>query len=204
MALGCSGGSRTDAADSLVVDSLAPDSATVVPRGTGRQTGRDSLIMPQFPAVMPGQISMISVAMANIDFEIDGSWEASAIHCLDSNYVHLIARGSAFGAALVWALPDTGVAVLDFDVSPLYRGALRDSTARVGYHIFEGEQPYVFRADSGVVSVVRMDSVLTGTIAVGMGETTLREVVFMAAAFEQVPLRPAGEGECQLVQSSSS
>ena len=199
LALSCGRGTQGDAADSLAVDSV-----DAVPRGTGRQTDRDSLIMPDIPTRTARQIAMASVALANIDFEIDGSWEASAIHCPDSNYVHLIARAPTFGAVLVMALPDSGEAELDYDVSPRYRGALRDSTARVGYHIFGGEQPYVFRGDSGVVSVQRMDSVLTGTVEVGMGETTLREVVLMAAAFELVPVRPAREGECELVQSRGS
>jgi len=199
LALGCGGGSRGDTADSLVTES--PDG---VPPGTGRQTGRDSLIMPEIPPGTPGHIAMRSVAMANIDFEIDGSWEASAIHCPDSNYVHLIARSPTFGAVLVWALPDSGTVEMSYRVSPRYRGPLRDSTARVGYHIFGGEQPYVFRGDSGVVSVQRMDSVLTGTVEVGMGETTVREVVLMSASFELVPLRPAREGECELVRSTAS
>jgi hypothetical protein len=160
--------------------------------------------MPEIPTTTPGHIAMRSVAMANIDFEIDGSWEASAIHCPDSNYVHLIARAPTFGAVLIWAVPDSATAEMVYDVSPRYRGALRDSTARVGYHIFGGEQPFVFRSDSGVVSLERMDSVVTGTVEVGMGETTLREVVLMAGAFELIPVRPAREGECELLQSTGS
>lgn len=199
LALGCGGGSPGDGADSVVVDS-----ATGVPRGTGRQTGRDSLIMPSIPITTPGHIAMKSISMANIDFEIDGSWEATAIHCADSNYIQVMARAPTFGAVLVWAVPDSGLAEMEYDVTPRFRGALRDSTARVGYHIFGGEQPFVFRGDSGFVSVERMDSVVTGTVEVGMGETTLREVVLMAGAFELIPIRPGVGGECELIQVSTS
>lgn len=163
----------------------------------------DRLHMPLVPPVRNGNLSVVGIGDAKPEYGIDGSWPASAVRCDSAGFIQMIARGEGFGAAILFAPPDSGTMATSYEVREAEDGPVTPGTARMGVQWFPEDRPYVFRGGHGTLELTRAQERLTGYLTTEFYEMSFLDSMYMAGSFAEVPIQPGTASECTLIPSDS-
>lgn len=163
----------------------------------------ERLHMPQVPPVRRGNLTAVGAGDVKPEYGVDGSWPASAVRCDAAGFVQLIARGEGFGAAILFAPPDSGNPATTYEVRDAEDGPIAPGTARLGVQWFPEDRPYVFRGSHGTLELTRAQELLAGYFTTEFHETSFLDSMYMAGSFSGVRIEAGTPTECGLIPSDS-
>lgn len=192
MLLGCGGGVGSEGGGDEAVG------MDVVEQGVEEPDEVDTVPppMPDFPQPRGGRLT--TATSGDFEYELTGSWNAWAGRCPASPLVQLIAQGTGFGTAVLIATPDSGNAAGAYEVTAGSSGRPEPFQARVGVQEYPERQSFVFNAVDGEVVIERLNSRLSGRLAVRLQERTLLDTVPFAAVFHDIEMRALEDEWCQI------
>ncbi len=157
-----------------------------------------SLTVPDRPHPRPERLVTAAVATRR-DIDASGAWRAEAALCQRPPLVQLIARGPGFGAIILFAPPEGGVAAGAYAILEGTADLPDSSTARVGVQVYpEGERPAAFVGISGTLEIESLNATLVGHLAVVAEEPRYFDTLFLSGAFD-VAVRNASDASCRVM-----
>jgi hypothetical protein len=160
------------------VDSLAPDTAVV---------------LPEYPRDQRGRLAAVNTGA----FELGGSWEARAGLCSDPDMLQLIATESGMGTLILLQLPDTGSRLGSYPVTFVDSGFPFPPAAQIAVQVQEDDGVKAFQADSGAVELTEWGDRVSGRLRAVLREINWQDRAGYAAAFRGVAVTALGPERCR-------
>jgi hypothetical protein len=164
----------------------------------------ERLRMPQVPAVQSGRVTVMGGGDVKPEYVMDGSWPASAVRCDSAGFIQLVARGDGFGAAIVFAAPDSGDAATTYQMQDAEDGPIPSGMVRIGVQWFPEDRAYVFRGKHGTLELTRARERLTGYFTAETYETSFLDSMYVAGSFADIPIQPGDPLQCDVIPADST
>lgn len=166
--------------------------------GTAVAADTASLTVPDRPHPRPERLVTAAVATRR-DIDASGAWHAEAALCRRPPLVQLIAQDPGFGAIILFAPPEGGVAAGVYDILEGTVNLPDSSTARVGVQVYpEGARPAAFVGIHGTLEIESLSTSLVGHLSVIAEEPRYFDTLFLSGAFD-VAVRNASDASCRVM-----
>lgn len=180
--LSCGGPEPDGEIVEMPIDSLAPDTAVV---------------LPEYPTGQRGRL----VAINTGEFALGGVWEVRGGLCSEPAMLQLMATESGMGTLILLRLPDSGSRLGSYPVTFADSGLPPPPAAQIVVQRHEDDGVKAFQADSGVVEVTEWGDRVSGRLRAVLREINWKDRVGYAAAFRGITVTPLEPERCRAAEN---